>query len=80
MRGVLNGFSDVKGYSREIDGHRAEVATGIHPKGVRWTVFQYYLDHINKEGRPTNAVLVYCTLPEASVGDLMNTLHVGREM
>ena len=77
----LDGFSDVKQYSREVDGQKADVATGIHPKsGLEWTVFEYYLDPRTREGLPTECVLVYCSLPEANAGDLMNTLHVGEEM
>lgn len=76
---LLNGFSNVQGYSRVIDGHSAKVATGLHRDGKHlWTVFSYGLGNKNVNGRYANMVLVYCVLPEESAGDLMNTLHIGK--
>lgn len=78
VRDLLDGFSDVREYSREINGRPTTVATGTHPDGVhKWTVFSY-LDYKSRNGYYTTQVQVWCSLPEKDAGDLMNSLHIGR--
>jgi hypothetical protein len=75
---LCKNFKDVQSYSREIDGHIADVGTGIGSKtGKKETVFTYDFGPTAPDDSYTCNVLVYCSLSDTSADDLMNTLHIG---
>ncbi len=76
IKDELVNFTDIREYTRYIDGQKATVGEGLHPNGInKWTVFTYDLNYSDK----TDKVVVYSTLSESNVSDLMNTLHIERE-